>query len=113
MPEGLCHNSARSECKPPLAEAASGHPWVSRVENLDEFGPTVLEEIDAFVPSDMSSFNEVDPLAQRAKVIGRPRPVTADEIVVWETSAHQNSSLMLRVGLMIIPCVRGSCRSPR
>ena len=34
---------------------------MSLVEDLDDFGPTVLEEIDALIPSDVSSFNEVEP----------------------------------------------------
>jgi DNA-binding CsgD family transcriptional regulator len=73
---------------------------VSLVEGLDEFGPTVLEELDALIPSNTSSFNEVDPIGQRATVIGRPRPVTQTEIELWQKWSHQNPSLMymLRTG---------------
>jgi DNA-binding CsgD family transcriptional regulator len=67
---------------------------VSMVENLDHFGPTVLEELDALIPSDTASFNEVDPLAHRAIVVSRPRPVSAEEIETWQTWSHQNPSLM-------------------
>jgi DNA-binding CsgD family transcriptional regulator len=73
---------------------------VSRVEELDAFAPTVLEEIDALIPSDAASFNEVDPLAGRASVVGRPYGPTADQLVEWQRWAHQNPSLMhiLRTG---------------
>lgn len=67
---------------------------VSRAEDLDDFGPIVLEQLDVLIPSDMASFNEVDPLARRATVIGRPRPVSSDEIEIWQRWAHQNPCLM-------------------
>ena len=73
---------------------------VSLVEDLDQFGPRVLEEIDALIPSDQASFNEVDPMAQRAVVIARPRPATSAELDLWQRWSHQNPSLMhmLRTG---------------
>ena len=67
---------------------------VSSVRDLDEFGPIVLQELDVLIPSDMASFNEVDPLAQRARVIGRPRSVGPEEIEIWQRWAHQNPCLM-------------------
>ena len=67
---------------------------VSMVEDLDDFGPAVLEQIEALIPSDLSSFNEVDPLAGRALVVGRPHPITQDQLEVWQRWSHQNPCLM-------------------
>lgn len=67
---------------------------VSSVEDLDDFGPTVLAQLEALIPSDQSSFNEVDPLAGRALVVGRPDPITPDQLEIWQKWAHQNPSLM-------------------
>lgn len=67
---------------------------VSMIEDLDDFGPTVLEELDALIPSELSSYNEVDPLARRARVVGRPVRVTSDQIASWERWSHQNPALM-------------------
>src|SRR5437763_15079640 len=73
---------------------------VSLAEDLDQFGSRVLEEIDALIPSDQASFNEVDPMAQRAIVIGRPRPATTAQLDLWQKWSRQNPSLMhmLRTG---------------
>jgi DNA-binding CsgD family transcriptional regulator len=73
---------------------------LSLVESIDEFGPTVLSEIDSLVPSDLASYNEVDPVAGRAVVIGRPRQPTAAELEVWRCWAHQNPCIghVLRTG---------------
>lgn len=71
---------------------------VSGIEDLDQFGPAVLDEIDALIPSELSSYNEVDPIAGRASVVGRPRPVTPDEIEVWQKWSHQNPALMYMLG---------------
>ena len=81
----------------PVLRAIHG---VSLVEDLDDFGPTVLAEIDALIPSDSSSYNEVDPLAERALVVARPDPITPEQLEIWERWAHQNPSLMyvLRTG---------------
>jgi DNA-binding CsgD family transcriptional regulator len=67
---------------------------VSLAEDLDEFGPRVLDEIEALIPSDQASFNEVDPIAQRAVVIARPRSATSAELELWQRWSHQNPSLM-------------------
>jgi DNA-binding CsgD family transcriptional regulator len=67
---------------------------VSMVEDLDDFGPSVLAQVDALIPSDLASFNEVDPLAERARVVGRPYQVTQDQIEVWQRWSHQNPALM-------------------
>jgi DNA-binding CsgD family transcriptional regulator len=64
------------------------------VEELDDFGPSVLEQVDSLIPSDLASFNEVDPLAERAVVVGRPHAITPDQIEVWQRWAHQNPCLM-------------------
>jgi DNA-binding CsgD family transcriptional regulator len=66
---------------------------LSLVEDIDDFGPTVLEEIDGLVRSDVSSYNEVDPSAGRVVVIGRPRQPTPGELDVWKRWAHQNPCL--------------------
>ena len=73
---------------------------LSLVEDIDDFGPTVLGEIDDLVPSDLSSYNEVDPSAGRAVVIGRPHQPTAAELDAWKRWAHQNPCLdnVLRTG---------------
>jgi hypothetical protein len=55
---------------------------LATVETLDQFGPTILAEIQRLIPSHISSWNEVDPLAERALVVGRPRQVSAAEIEV-------------------------------
>lgn len=81
----------------PVLRAIHG---VSLVEDLEDFGPTVLAEIDGLIPSDSSSYNEVDPLAERALVVARPDPITPEQLEIWERWAHQNPSLMyvLRTG---------------
>ena len=73
---------------------------LSLVEDIDDFGPTVLREIDDLVPSDLSSYNEVDPSAGRAVVIGRPHQPTAAELDAWQRWAYQNPCLdhVLRTG---------------
>jgi DNA-binding CsgD family transcriptional regulator len=73
---------------------------VSMVEELNDFGPAVLEQVDALIPSDLASFNEVDPLAERAVVVARPYGITPDQLEVWQRWAHQNPALMhvLRTG---------------
>jgi DNA-binding CsgD family transcriptional regulator len=73
---------------------------LSLVEDIDDFGPRVLAEVDRLVPSDLASYNEVDPLAGRALVIARPRQPTAAELDVWQRWAQQNPCLghTLRTG---------------
>jgi DNA-binding CsgD family transcriptional regulator len=66
---------------------------LSLVEKVDDFGPTILEEIDSLVPSDLASYNEVDPSAGRVVVVGRPRQPTTAELDVWQRWAHQNPCL--------------------
>jgi DNA-binding CsgD family transcriptional regulator len=67
---------------------------VSMVEDVDDFGPAVLEQIDALIPSDLASFNEVDPLAERAVVVGRPYEITPGQLGLWQRWSHQNPALM-------------------
>jgi DNA-binding CsgD family transcriptional regulator len=73
---------------------------LSLVNDIDDFGPAVLEEIDGLVPSDLASYNEVDPLAGRALVIGRPDQPTTTDLDAWKRWAHQNPCLghVLRTG---------------
>jgi DNA-binding CsgD family transcriptional regulator len=73
---------------------------ISTIDEIDEFGAGVLEHLDVLVPSDLASFNEVDPVAGRASVIGRPWSISADQLEVWEQWSHQNPALMhmLRTG---------------
>lgn len=66
---------------------------LSLVEEMDDFGPAVLAQIDGLVPSDIASYNEVDASAGRAVVIGRPRQPTAAELDVWQRWARQNPCL--------------------
>lgn len=63
------------------------------VEDIDDFGGAVLDAIDGLVPSDLASYNEVDPSAGRTSMIGRPRQPTAQELVRWQRWAHQNPCL--------------------
>jgi DNA-binding CsgD family transcriptional regulator len=67
---------------------------------LDDFPSVVLASIERFVPSDLASYNEVDPVAGRAVVYGRPRQPSPEEVRVWESLAHENPVLMyvLRTG---------------
>lgn len=67
---------------------------ISVVDDLDRFGSSVLEALEPVVPYTNASYNEVDPLASRALVIGRPRHPTDDEMVAWQRWAHQNPALM-------------------
>jgi DNA-binding CsgD family transcriptional regulator len=71
-----------------------------RVDNLDQFGPIVLESLESLIPCDTSSYNEVDPVAGRAVVLSRPDPITDEELAIWQKWAHQNPALMhmLRTG---------------
>lgn len=73
---------------------------ISVVDDIDEFGPVALSEIDLLIGCDFASFNEVDPFAGRAAVIGHPRPPTAPELRAWQRWSHQNPSVMhmLRTG---------------
>jgi DNA-binding CsgD family transcriptional regulator len=73
---------------------------LSLIEEIDDFGPTVLEEIDGLVPSDLASYNEVDPSAGRALVIARPGQPTPTQLDAWERWAHQNPCLghVIRTG---------------
>ena len=73
---------------------------VSMIDDIDEFGVRVLEEIDCLVTSDLASFNEVDPLAGRATAVARPSVITPTDLDAWQHWSHQNPSLMhmLRTG---------------
>lgn len=70
------------------------------VEDLDDVGPAMIAEIGSLVASDLASYNEVDPTAGRASVVGRPRQPTAAELDKWRRWAHQNPCLQhtLRTG---------------
>lgn len=91
--QGTCHN--RPVDQPgeweALLQVIQG---VSTVDDVDQFGAVVLDEIDRLVPCDLSSFNEVDPIAGRAVVVGRPRPISPEQLQAWEKWSHQNPSLM-------------------
>lgn len=77
---------------------------MSMVEDLDDFGPSVLQQLGALIPSDIASFNEVDLLAQRALVAGQlagsPYTPTPDQLELWEKWSHQSPAIMhvLRTG---------------
>ena len=73
---------------------------VYMVDDLDQFGPTVLEQVETLIPSDQSSYNEVDPVALRAVVVSIPDPITDADMEIWRKWAHQNPALMhmLRTG---------------
>jgi DNA-binding CsgD family transcriptional regulator len=60
------------------------------IEDIDDFGPAVLQAITQLVPADLASYNEVDPSADRALVIGHPRQPTAAELRPWQRWAYQN-----------------------
>lgn len=67
---------------------------VARVEDLDDFGPVLLEAIERLVPADIASWNEVDPVARRAVVVARPVQPTRRELGRWQELSHQNPCLM-------------------
>ena len=73
---------------------------VATIDDIDEFGPRVLEEVDRLIGSDLASFNEVDPVAGRAAVASWPISIAAAQVDAWERWSHQNPSLlhMLRRG---------------
>ncbi len=75
---------------------------VAAIDDIDEFGPRVLEEVDRLIRSDLASFNEVDPVAGRAVVASWPISISiaAAQVAAWERWSHQNPSLihMLRTG---------------
>lgn len=65
------------------------------VDGLDEFGATVLEELEDLIPFDVGSLNEVDPTANRASFVGRPEWMGMDrpEVSAWQRLAYQNPIL--------------------
>lgn len=65
------------------------------VDELDDFGPLVLEELEALVPFDLGSFNEVDPEANRATATSWPVEIGMDrpEFAAWQELAYQNPVL--------------------
>jgi hypothetical protein len=65
------------------------------VYSLDEFGATVLEELEGLISFDMASFNEVDPTANRASFVGRPESMGMErpEVSAWQRLAYQNPIL--------------------
>jgi hypothetical protein len=67
---------------------------LSLIDNLDEFGGRVLGELDGLIPSDLASWNEVDPLGGRAEAISRPRSPTPAEMDAWSRWSHQHPPLM-------------------
>jgi DNA-binding CsgD family transcriptional regulator len=67
---------------------------VSTVDDLDGFGVRVLEEVNRLIPSDNSSFNEVDPVGNRAQVVTRPHFDQVPELEAWQRWSHQNPALM-------------------
>lgn len=73
---------------------------VSLAESLDDFGASVLVELDKVVPSDLLSFNEVDPIHHRARVVAHPPVGPIPELDAWRRWSHQHPVLMhmLRTG---------------
>jgi DNA-binding CsgD family transcriptional regulator len=68
---------------------------VSTIDDPDDFGAVVLDALDGLIPSDLSSYNEVDPIAGRAVIVGRPDVViTADQVADWERWSPQHPVLM-------------------
>ncbi len=65
------------------------------VDSLDEFGATVLEELEGLISFDLASFNEVDPTANRARFVSRPESTGMDrpEASAWPRLAYQNPIL--------------------
>jgi DNA-binding CsgD family transcriptional regulator len=55
----------------------------------------VLDALDGLIASDLSSFNEVDPLGGRAVVVSRPpEAVEPEGFAAWERWSHQHPALM-------------------
>lgn len=74
---------------------------VTNIDNVDEFGATVLEGVGRLVAFDHSSFNEVDPIGGRSSVVFHPYRQPPDrEREIWNRWSHQNPMLMhmLRTG---------------
>ena len=65
------------------------------VDSLDEFGATVLEELENLISFDLASFNEVDPTANRASFVSRPESMGMGrpEAAAWQRLAYQNPIL--------------------
>jgi hypothetical protein len=80
---------------PDWAAALAAVHDVSSVSELDRFGPAVLDALDGLIASDLSSFNEVDPLGGRAVVVSRPpEAVEPEGFAAWERWSHQHPALM-------------------
>ena len=62
-------------------------------EDLDQFAPVVLEEIDRLVPAKISWFNRDDALAGRARVSGRPYIDRVPFLEAWRRWSHQDPVL--------------------
>lgn len=68
---------------------------ITSIDNLDEFGPAVLEGVSRLVAFDHSSFNEVDPIGGRSSVVFHPsREPPEWERTAWNRWSHQNPMLM-------------------
>jgi hypothetical protein len=65
---------------------------IFNAEDLDQFVPVVLGEIDRLVPSKISWFNGADPLAGRARVAGRPYIDRVPFLEAWRRWSHQDPS---------------------
>jgi len=66
------------------------------VDDIDRFGPAVLEAIESVVPYDIGSFNEIDPDAGRAVVCARPEAALTgpDQAEQFAGLAYQNPLVM-------------------
>ena len=62
-------------------------------EDLDQFAPVVLEEIDRLVPAKISWFNGAEPLAGRARVVRRPYIDRVPFLEAWRRWSHQDPVL--------------------
>ena len=71
-------------------EVLAGASGVFNAEDLDQFAPVVLEEIDSLVPSKISWFNGDDPLAGRARVARRLHIDQVAFLEAWRPWSHQD-----------------------
>ena len=74
-------------------------------EDLDQFAPVVLEEIDRLVPSKISWFNGDGPLAGRARVARRPYINRVPFLEAWRRWSHQDPVLAYMMN--VVGCLKG------
>lgn len=69
---------------------------VTRIDDLDAFGPCALEALEPIVPFDIASLNEIDPDSGRVRFCSRPAHLVEErpeEIEVFPGLIHQNPIL--------------------